>query len=332
MINFYRRIKINQKTKLKNKTILITGATGLIGSNLVAFLNYINNRDNLNLKIIAIHHSKLEPWICFSPNIQYLRLNLTKEKLPENIKFNYLIHCATYGQPKKFISFPQETVRLNINLLFDLLELNKKNKATFLYLSSSEIYGEVNKENVPTPESFYGYVDTLSDRAIYSESKRLAETICHSYHKTSSIKIARLLISYGPGVKYDDQRVIPEFIKKALVKKQVEIMDNGSAERSFCFISDTIEMLLNIMISGKEFVYNVGGNTITTITDLAQIVASINKVKVVPSLKNENIIGAPTRTILDNHRYQNEFGNKQFVDLKEGLTSTSVWLSKLIPS
>ncbi len=326
---YYPSITVFNTSQLKNKTILITGASGLIGSNLVAFLDYLNKKESLDLKIIAFHRSELEKWMPKSAAIEYIQQDLTKTKLHKNLKFQYLIHCATYAQPKKFLEHPKETVSLNIDVLYSLLEQAEKNQAVFLYLSSAEIYGEVDRAHIPTNETYFGNVNTLADRAIYAESKRLAETICWLFNKKTKIKIARALIAYGPGVKYDDKRVISEFIKKAQEEKEIIMMDKGLAERTFCFITDMTEMLLNVMLNGKETVYNVNGKDITTIKDLAESIAQINKAGFNYKFKEEAMGGTPPVLTLDNSRYLSEFKKKTFVSLDKGLAITSEWFRNL---
>lgn len=326
---YYSKISISNVDQLKDKTIIITGASGLIGSNLIAYLDFLNKKEKLNLKIIAIHKSPLEVWMPHSSFIEFIELDLTVSKLSTNLKFDFLIHCATYAQPKKFLECPKETVELNTTVLFNLLEQAEKNQALFLYLSSAEIYGEVDKTNIITKESYFGNVNTLSERAIYTESKRLAETICYLFSNRLKIKIARALITYGPGVKYDDKRVISEFIKKAQEEKEIIMMDEGLAQRTFCFITDTIEMLLNIMLNGKELVYNICGKDTITIRDLAKLVAQINQVKFNDKFKATAIKGTPLVLTLDNHRYLSEFKKKTFVPLGNGLVITSEWLRNL---
>lgn len=329
MTQFYREIDIKKIKKLKNKTILITGASGLIGSNIIAFLSYLNKKNNLNVKIIGIIRSHIEPWHEQDKNIIYKNIDLSKNIIRSDFSFDYLIHCATYAQPKKFLQYPKETVLLNIKTLFDLLDLCKKNNATMLFLSSAEIYGEADKQHTPTEESYYGYVNTLSERAIYAESKRLAETICYLYNKTIDIKIARLLICYGPGVKIDDQRVYCEFIKKAQDTGEIIMTDEGLAQRTLCFITDAIEMLLNILLNSKEIVYNVSGVETISIRRLAKIIAEINKAKVSNKIKRAEIKGTPQRSTLSNIKYMNEFNKKKFVSLEEGLKTTSLWFKNL---
>jgi dTDP-glucose 4,6-dehydratase/UDP-glucuronate decarboxylase len=258
-----------------------------------------------------------------------MRIDLSEKKLPKNIKADYIIHAATYGQPKKFLEFPKETVFLNTKVLFYLLELAKASKATLLYLSSAEIYGQADINNIPTKESYYGFVNTLSERAIYAESKRIAESICYLYSKAVDIKIARLLIAYGPGVKYDDQRVISEFIKRTQETGTLTMMDQGTAVRIFCFVSDTIEMLMNILINSKDTVYNVSGNQTVTIGELAQKIARINSAVVKSPEKLLKISGTPNNSALSNKKYVNEFSKKSFIRIEEGLKITSDWFKSL---
>lgn len=329
MARFYPKINIKNIEKLKNKTFLITGASGLVGSNLISYLDFLNKFHNLNIKVLAIVKSGVEKWMPQSAHIKYLQQDLSQGKLKDTIKFNYLIHLATYGQPKKFLAYPKETVTLNINVLFDLLEQAKKNQATFLYPSSSEIYGEADKKHVPTEETYYGYVNTLSERAIYAESKRLAETICYLYNKIVPIKICRLLICYGPGVKYDDQRVYCEFIKKAQNTGKIVMMDEGKAQRTLCFISDAVEMILNILLNAKEMVYNISGRETVSIKKLAEIIAKINHATVSRKLNWKEISGTPTRSALSNKKYVREFNKKKFVTLEKGLEATSEWFKNL---
>lgn len=331
MTPFYQSITIVERKKLKNKVFLITGASGLIGSNLIAYFDFLNRTEKMNITIIGITRSGPEAWMLQSKKITYYTYDLSRRKIPSNTRCDYVFHCATYGQPKKFLAYPTETVKLNINVLIDLLDLAKKNNATFLCLSSSEIYGEADPKHIPTDESYYGYVNTLSDRAIYAESKRLAETICYFYRKSMKVKIARVLIGYGPGVRYDDMRVIPEFIKKAQDEHEITMMDEGKAQRTLCFIADTIEMLINIILSGKELVYNVSGAHTVSIRELATRIATLNGVSVTLPKEKKHIYGTPQNSAISNARYRNEFKKNSFIDLDAGLTVTSEWMKNIKP-
>ncbi|MCL4374595.1 NAD-dependent epimerase/dehydratase family protein [Patescibacteria group bacterium] len=329
MTQFYLSISVNHLEKLKNKTILVTGASGLIGGNITACLDLLSQRENLNLKIIAVVRSGVEKWMAKSKRIIYRRQDLSRKKLSHRLRFDYLIHCATYAQPKKFLQYPKETVLLNIKTLFDLLDLCQENNATALYLSSAEIYGEADKAHLPTDETYAGNVNTLSDRAIYAESKRLAETICYLYSKKIPLKIARVLLTYGPGLKYDDRRVISEFIKRAQTDKTITMMDSGGAYRTFCFISDMVEMLLNVLLNGKSMVYNLCGRDTTNIRRLAEMIAGINGARLITNHIDKSISGTPTKSMISNAKYLREFPKTNFTDLKTGLTTTSNWFKLL---
>jgi len=327
---YYSRINVQNIDTLKNKVFLITGASGLVGSNFTAYLDFISKKRELDIKIIGIVKSTPEYWLPHSKNIRYIQNDLSTTSLDENLKFDYIFHCATYAQPKKFLQHPHETVTLNIEVLFRLLELAKKNNATFLYPSSAEIYGEADEKHLPTEEDYFGYVNTLSERAIYAESKRLAETICYLYSKTTKVKIARLLICYGPGIKLDDQRVYCEFIKNSLTKGEIIMMDAGTAQRTLCFITDAIEMLLNILLNSKEMVYNVCGTETVTIRELAEMIAKINRANVKAPTQKKDITGTPNRSTLSNKKYRNEFNKESFVALNDGLQITSGWFKNLL--
>ncbi len=330
MVPFYKKISIANIKALKGKTILVTGSNGLIGGNIITFLDYLSEKNNLELLIIAVSRSDKETWLPHSRRIKYIQEDLVSAKSKVfSLKFDFLIHAATYAQPKKFLQFPMQTVTLNIQTLFNILEQSKKNKATVLYLSSSEIYGETDADK-PADESYFGSVNTLSDRAVYAESKRMAETICYSYKNNLNIKIARVLLCYGPGVKPDDQRVYSEFINQVQLTNKIRMTDEGNAKRTFCFISDAVEMLLNTLLSGKEFVYNIAGQDTITIAELAKKIAEINNAEFKKYTKQKKqITGTPVNSIISNRRYRNEFKKNSFITLQEGLQTTSDWFRNL---
>ncbi|PJE61283.1 hypothetical protein COU87_05360 [Candidatus Roizmanbacteria bacterium CG10_big_fil_rev_8_21_14_0_10_39_12] len=330
MTPFYKNVSIINPLKLRKKTILITGCTGLIGANLVSFLEYLSEKHDLQLSIIGVSLSKEPSWMPCSPVIQYIQEDLAVDQSKTlSHYFDYFIHAATYAQPKKSLDFPQKTISLNTNTLINILNKSKRDNARVLYISSSEIYGETNVKN-PSLETDFGSVNTLSDRAIYAESKRLAESICYLYHDSLTIKIARVQHCYGPGIKKNDKRVYSEFIKQAQSTGEITMMDEGTAIRTFCFISDTIEMLLNCMLSGRESVYNIAGRGATTIFELAQEIAAINSATFKGYREtNQEAEGTPAISLINNRRYIKEFKKRSFITLSEGLQATSNWVNNL---
>lgn len=171
----YEAIKIKSLDKLRNKTVLVTGGNGLIGSNIVNYLHFLSKREYLNLKLLVHSYSKPVDWLPNDTNIEYFYSDLNRE-FP-NWQFDYLINTATYGQPKKFLENKLQTIKLNNETYTKLLELAKSNKATVLHMSSSEVYGKIPNDRASVNEDYNGDVCTFSERAVYGESKRLSETI-----------------------------------------------------------------------------------------------------------------------------------------------------------
>jgi len=314
--------------KLRNKTFLITGANGLIGSNILNYLYFLNKSKNLNMNFIGHSFSEPVSWLPQDKNTKYIASNLA-DNIPD-IKFDYLIHTATYGQPKMFMSNKMDTVKLNVEAYIKLLELAKKNNASVLYTSSSEIYGQVPAEITSIDEMYFGNVNTLSERAIYAESKRLAETISYVFGQEGMlIHLVRLSICYGPGVKYNDTRVYSEFIKKALNDKKIDIMDRGLAGRNYIFITDGIEMMLNIMFAGKEIVYNVSSDHNVKIFDIADTIGKKLNIPVNLPKQESSVFNAPSSLLLSSSRYCNEFNKNRFIDIDDGLNATIKWFEVL---
>ena len=324
----YDLINLKEFFKLQDKTVLITGGNGLLGSNIVNYLQFLNKKKNLNLKLLVHSYSKPVEWLPKADNIEYFSSDLNKEFT--DWKFDYLINTATYGQPKKFIQNKLQTVKLNTETYTRLLELAQLNNAHVLHMSSSEVYGQIPPELKSVSEEHNGNVCTLVPRAVYAESKRLSETISKIFiDEGLDIKMIRLAIGYGPGVKYDDSRFINEFIKKALNNGEIAMMDEGKAERQLSFITDTIEMILNVMLSGKEIVYNIGGKDLKSIREIADLIAKNEGVEVKLPKIADSIGGTPASLILDISRYVNEFGAPDFISYEKGLSKTAQWIKEL---
>lgn len=326
--NEYDLILLKGWKKLENKTILITGGNGLLGSNIVSYLQFLNKKEKLNLKLLVHSFSKPVEWLPQDENIEYFSSNLN-ESFPK-WEFDYLINTATYGQPKKFLQNKLQTIKLNTETYTKLLELAKVNNATVLHMSSSEVYGQIPDNKTSVDESYNGDICTFAPRAVYGESKRLSETISKVFiDEGMNIKIIRLAIGYGAGVKYDDARFINEFIKKAVNLGEIKMMDEGKVLRQLSFITDTIEMILNIMLSGKESIYNVGGVDLKSIREIAEVIAKNAGVEVKLPEVSSSVGGTPKSLILDITRYINEFGCPNFISYEKGLAKTADWIKEL---
>ena len=188
--------------------------------------------------------------------------------LPDDIDdFEYVIHAAGIASPTYYRMHPIETMDANINGLRSLLDwsLGQRERGRpvegFLFFSSSEIYGDPTPENIPTPETYRGNVSCTGPRACYDESKRYGETLCVNFAREHGlpVRIARPFNNYGPGLKINDRRVIPDFARDILDGRDIVMLSDGSATRTFCYVSDAVTGYYKVLARGHDGeAYNVG--------------------------------------------------------------------------
>jgi len=194
----------------------------------------------------------------------------------------------------------------------------------FLFLSSSEIYS--GSPRLPHREGDIGTTDPSHPRACYIEGKRCGEAICEAFRQQGrNAKSARLALAYGPGTRPDDQRVLNSFIRRAVLEKRLVLQDRGAARRTYCYVTDVIEMLLLILLRGREAVYNVGGRSSVTILELAHAVGRELGVPVSVPPAEAEAVGAPNEVSLDLSRVENEFDRREYVSFEDGLHRTIEW-------
>ena len=309
-------------SKLKDKTVLITGASGLVGVHLLASLKQIQKEYN-----ISIYTWNKNDNILFSDlfsECEKIISDITDLNTFNNLpKFDFIIHSSGYGQPVKFLSNRIKTIEVNTLSTIKLIE-HLQDDGTFLFISSSEVYNGLFKYNINEDE--IGNTDPFHPRASYIEGKKCGESICNIYHESGkNIKIVRLSFSYGPGTQYGDTRVISSIINKGLNNDYIELSDDGSSLRTLCYITDAVEMIWNILLYGKQLVYNVGGIDTLTILELSQKIGYILNKEIKLPKNNNELIGNPKLVNLSLDRYFNEFGKKSFVSLEEGLLKTINW-------
>ena len=324
---FYDKIRLLEPSKLENKVVFITGSNGFIGGNILSYLHFLNQKAGLKMRLIAHSFSQRVPWLPQDESVRYLSGDL--KDLRVDFDFDFLIHAATYGQPKKVFSHQNATIELNTATYIRLLERAKLCGASVLFLSTSSVYGAIPADKSPAKESFVGQVDCTQVAALYGEAKRLGEVITQIYAQNGvDAKVARIAIAYGPGVKFDDKRFINEFIKKALQNGEITMMDSGSAVRQICFISDMVEMLL----SARERVYNVSGlfdAAKGSVASIAKIIAAHTQSKVVFPAQENGVLGAYNSVIIDISKYREEFGKNDFVGIEMGLKKSVEWIKFL---
>lgn len=338
--NIVERIK-DEVMILGGKTILISGGSGFIGSYLNAVLYLLNKKVLKNkCKVISIDNyitgSKKNFLVSIKDkNFQFLDADI---RLPviTNEKIDHIIHAAGLASPYYYKKYPLETIESAVLGAKNLLELARITEPTsFLFFSSSEIYGDPDPKFVPTPETYAGHVSSIGPRACYDESKRLAETLCMTYHQIYDIpiKIVRPFNVYGPGMKHIDYRVIPTFIYNGLKGKDLPVHDKGIQTRTFCYITDAIVAIFKVLITGKAGeVYNIGNDKPEIgMFELAQIIAEMLGNGVKPRRKNypQNYpAGEPQRRCPDLTKIKSHLNYEPKIDLKTGLKQTMLWFKK----
>lgn len=312
--------------KLKNKTLLITGGTGLIGTYLVDMLLYLNKEFSLNMKLILITRN---PNLPQKENVTYLVQDILE---PINIseKVDYVIHGASNTHPVLYSTKPIETITTNVIGIQNLLEIVKNNtQCKFLFLSSVEIYGEdISNNEKGFSEKDFGYLDCNTLRAGYCESKRLGETLCHAYATQHNIEftIARLCRCYGPTLKSDDSKALSQFLKNAVNSENIVLKSDGNQFYSYLYASDAATALIFLLLQGKnKEAYNVASEKSNiTLKDLSLLIAKISDVQVVFEKPNEiekKGYSKATRAILNPEKIF-DLGWSPTYDIKTGIGRT----------
>ena len=309
-------IKNFDMSVFNNKTILITGATGLIGK--LCVLSLLKSPYNIN--VLALVRDKDKADRLFGTNSK-LNLIIQDINKPINCDSNidYIIHCASITASKDFIEKPVETILTGLNGTKNVLEFAKeKNAQGVIYLSSLEVYGIPSEENVK--EDDYGYIDILNPRSSYSESKKIIENLCIAYASEYNVpvKIARLSQTFGAGVEKEDNRVFAQFAKSVINKENIILHTTGNTKRNYCYTTDAIRAIYTILTKGEiAQAYNVANkDTYISIANMAQNLENKNT-KVVFEIDNANRGYNPEVKINLNTEKLESLGWKALVNLDE---------------
>ena len=253
--------------------ILITGGAGFIGSHLCDFLigkgHKVVCMDNLITgKKENIAHLLDNKNFKFTDHNVSVKINVTGG-------LDYVLHFASPASPVDYLMYPIQTLKVGSLGTHNALGLAKAKKAKFLLASTSEVYGDplVN----PQPESYWGNVNPIGPRGVYDEAKRFAEAITMAYHRVHKLdtKIVRIFNTYGPRMRRNDGRAIPNFITQALEGKPLTVYGKGKQTRSFCYVDDLVRGLYALMLSNLNEPVNLGNPNEETLLDLAKRIISL---------------------------------------------------------
>jgi nucleoside-diphosphate-sugar epimerase len=304
--------------------IVVTGGAGFIGSHLCTRLldegHTVLCVDNLLTGSIRNITSLLP-----NPRFTFLQHDVTQ---PFHCEAEAIFHLASPASPIGYMEHPIETILVNSQGTYQMLELARKQDARFLVASTSEIYGDPLVH--PQTEDYWGNVNSIGPRACYDESKRLSETLTMEYYRQYQldIHIVRIFNTYGPNSQIDDGRMIPNFITQALKHKPLIIYGDGSKTRSICYVSDMVDGLLRAMFTPNTTgeVFNLGNTEEHTVLEYAQTIIQLCGSSS-SILFETSRVDDPERRRPNIDKAQHILGWQLHVTMEEGLKRTIEWFS-----
>jgi dTDP-glucose 4,6-dehydratase len=306
--------------------ILITGAAGFLGSHLCD-------------RLITEGHAVvgMDNFITGNPkNLAHLSGNSHFEFIRHDVsnfifvpgKIDAVLHFASPASPNPnspygYVNLPIQTMKAGALGTHNSLGVARAHSARFLLASTSEIYGDPLEH--PQTESYWGHVDPIGTRSVYDEAKRFAEALTMAYHRFHGIdtRIVRIFNTYGPRMRLDDGRVVPNFLKQAILGEPLTVYGDGSQTRSFCYVDDLIDGIVRLLYSDEHEPVNIGNPVETSILEFAQVINQIvgNKSGIIykSDLRGE---GDPQRRQPDIHRASQILGWAPQVTVEDGISRT----------
>jgi dTDP-glucose 4,6-dehydratase len=302
--------------------VLVSGGAGFIGSHLcdrfIADGGRVTALDNLSTGREAnIRH------LLGRERFEFVRGDITE---PLNLQghFDGILDFASPASPIDFERIPIEILRVGSFGVYHLLELARRDNAVFLHASTSEVYGD--PEEHPQKETYWGHVNPIGTRAPYDESKRFAEAMVSAYQRKYGVKtrIARIFNTYGPRMRENDGRVVPNLVFQALNQQPLTVYGDGSQTRSFCYVSDLVEGIVRLFRSEIYEPVNLGNPDEFAVNEFARIVIELTKsssdIKYVPLPHDD-----PRKRRPDITRARTLLGWEPKLDLRAGLALTIDW-------
>lgn len=318
---------------LRDVSILVTGATGLIGSCAIDVLSVLNKEFCANIKIYALGRNKNKIESRFGKNVIPVEQDIINP-LDKKIEYDYIIHAASNADPKSYALQPVETILANVLGNKNILDYCAGHLKTKMILTSSfEVYGELKGQDIFL-ENMSGIIDQTVLRNGYPESKRCSELLVRSYVDEYGVDaiIARLPSVYGPTMLESDSKAHAQFIRNALNGENIVLKSKGEQTRTYCYVLDVVSALFKLLCAGKDGeIYNVSNeNSIASIAEVAKTCAEIAGTKVVFDLPSEVEAKGFSRSrncILDNKKLK-DLGWSGKYSLREGLEETLEYLRR----
>lgn len=319
--------------ELANKSVLITGANGLVGFSLAKLLLDWNERHSLGIKVYAFCRNEKKATVKFSAYSTRDDFEVVVQEdllSPVNlsVSVDYIIHAASPSHPAAFSQSPADVFDVIVGGAKALLLYAKEAKARLLFVSTGEVYGENPSRMNEMSEEYFGSVNSMSPRSCYPEGKRAAETLCACFGKQYGIDVVvvRLCYVYGSSITEENSRADAQFLRNAIAREDIVMKSEGRQLRSYCYVEDAVEGLLYAMVFGKNGeAYNVSNPTsVATVREYAEELAGIAGVAIdfqLPSEKELKGYSTASRSVLDSTKLLN-LGWKPRYSLRTGLART----------
>jgi dTDP-glucose 4,6-dehydratase/UDP-glucuronate decarboxylase len=335
--------------QLAGKRLLITGGAGFLGYYLVQAplaWNGLGLGEPIEVTVFDNYSRGVPGWLEVlqrDPNLELVRHDVTHPLPLDMPPFDYVIHAASIASPTFYRQHPIETMDANVNGLRQLLDWAVERAAAgepvsgFLFFSTSEIYGDPPPEEIPTAETYRGNVSCTGPRACYDESKRYGETLCVNFarHHGLPVTVARPFNNYGPGLKLGDRRVLPDFARDVLAGRDIVLLSDGTATRTFCYVADAVAGYFKVLVRGAHGeAYNIGTDAAeVAMGDLAQQVVDLGAdlfgyegtVVKQESADVEYLTDNPSRRCPVIEKARQDLGYAPEVGLEDGLRRALVW-------
>lgn len=306
----------------RKKRVVITGGAGFLGSHLTD--RFISEGHKVtcvdNLITGSLNNIK---HLAKNKDFDFIKHDVSKE-IRVTGPVDFVLHFASPASPVDYLNYPIPTLKVGSLGTYNSLGLAKLKKSRFLLASTSEVYGDPTVH--PQKESYWGNVNPIGPRGVYDEAKRFAEAITMAYRRYHNLdtKIVRIFNTYGPRMRINDGRVVPNFIYQVLNNKPITIYGDGKQTRSFCFYSDLIDGIARLLYSDISGPVNIGNPDEFTIREFAQLVLEISGTK--SRLVYEDLpVDDPKQRRPDISLAKKELGWAPKVKLREGFQITFDW-------
>lgn len=308
--------------------VLITGGAGFLGSHLcdrfLAEGHQVIAMDNLITGTTRnIEH------LAGRDDFLFIKHDVTNYIYVEG-PLDAVLHFASPASPIDYLELPIQTLKVGALGTHKALGLALAKQARFLLASTSEVYGDPLQH--PQREDYWGNVNPIGPRGVYDEAKRFAEALTMAYHRAHGVetRIARIFNVYGPRMRLDDGRVVPNFIGQALRGEPLTVYGNGSQTRSFCYVSDLVEGIYRLLLSDEIEPVNLGNPTEMSILDFAHLVNRLTGNKAGIVYEDYRIPNDPQVRQPDISKARRVLNWEPKVSLEEGLEKTIAWFRERI--